>query len=231
MKYSLTLATLLLAISCGKAGKIVEVPGQGMTAQPANPVVEQQVKPYSGERLSINTSGVASLNLSGIEAQKIYEVLQVSELAWSDGVTTAKTGKFIYCHKLVNENKTDFKCTINLDTKTRLLKDNGLIVEDKSAKHMDEDFTSPLLEINQADGYITVLIDGEDAMELYNSSSEIPRVVLNTELGKVISTKGTSPNLRCIQTKSFDEKKNNVFSYSCDLVINSLGWVATLKKK
>jgi hypothetical protein len=190
MKFSITLATLLLAISCGKAGKIVEVPGQALTPQPANPVIENQVKPYMGDRVNINRSGEASLNLTGIEAQKVYEVLQVSELPWSDGITTAKTGKYIYCHKIEKESKSNFKCTVNLDTKTRLLRDNGFIVEDKSAKHMDEDFISPLLQINQADGYITLLIDGEDAMELYNSSSEVPSLVNNTALNKVISTKG-----------------------------------------
>ncbi len=227
MKYSLTLATLLLAVACGKAGKIVEVPGPVLEKQAGDKVIiEKQVAAYTGSNLLIMPDGSTSLILNDVDAQKAYEVLQVEEVPWEDNVTTSKTGKFIYCLKKNNEEGQKFNCSVSIDTKTKFLGDNGNPKEDKLAKHLDQDYKSANLEINQADGYVTLLLSGLDAMKLYESLSDLPRVVKNESNGKTISTKGKSPALRCIQTEALDRS----LSYSCDLVMNSLGWVATLKK-
>lgn len=226
MKHSLTLATLLIAVACGKAGKIVEVPGPVMEKQTPNPVIEKQVASYTGSNLLISPDGSTSLILKDLDAQKAYEVLQVEEVNWQDGSTTSKTGKFIYCLKKDQIEGPRFNCSVSIDTKTKFLGDNGDPKEDKKAKHLDQDYKSANLEINQADGYVTLHLSGIDALKLYDSLADIPRVKKNETNGKVISTKGNSPGLRCIQTVSSDLS----LAYSCDLVLNSLGWVATLKK-
>lgn len=227
MKYSLTLATLLLAVACGKAGKLVEVPGPVFEKQTPNPVVvEKQVSAYTGSNLLISPDGSTSIILKDLDAQKVYEVLQVEEVLWQNRTTTSKTGKFIYCLKVEEIEGTKYNCSVSVDTKTKFLGDNGEPKEDKSAKHLDQDYKSQNLEINQVDGYVTLLLSGVDAMKLYESLSELPRVFKNESNGKTVSTKGTSPALRCIQTEAPDL----TLSYSCDLVMNSLGWVATLKK-
>lgn len=227
MKHSLTLATLLLAVACGKAGKIVEVPGPVLEKQTPNPVVEKQiVSTHTGSNLLITPEGSTYIILNGTDAQKAYEVLQVEEVPRDDGVTISKTGKFMYCLKQELDQGPKYNCSVSVDTKTRFLGDNGDPKEDKAAKYLDQDYKSGNLEINQADGYVTLLLSGVDAMKLYEALTELPRVVKNEVNGKVISTKGKSPALRCIQTEAPDLS----LSYSCDLVMNSLGWVAILKK-
>lgn len=222
MKHTLTLAVLFLAVACGKAGKIVEVPG--LQPQAPNPVVENQVKPFTGTNLILNADGEATLNLFEQDAEKIYGALQVEELSWSDGVTTAKTGKYVYCLRKLDGVKANFVCSLNISPKANGLKDNGAVKEDKSAKHLDEDYTGKLVKIDQASRYIALRFTGKDAMKLFEEMTFIPTVVQTSE--KTVSTKGSSPYLRCIETVSL---KDASFSYSCNMTLDSLGFFASMK--
>lgn len=222
MKYSITLATLLLAISCGKAGKLVEVPS--LQPQPLNPVLENQVKPFTGTNLILGEDGEATVNIFDLDAEKIYSSLQVEEIPWEDGVTTAKTGKYIFCLKNKKEEKTDYACSLNISPKKNSLKDNGSVKEDKSAKHLDEDFNGKLIKIDQASRYIAFRMAGKDAMKLYEAMTFAPSVVATEE--KSVSTKGSSPYLRCIESLDL---KDSTLSYSCNLTLDSLGFFAQMK--
>jgi hypothetical protein len=222
MKYSITLAALLLAVACGKAGKIVEVPG--IQPQSPNPVVEKQVKPFTGTNLILGEDGEATVNIYDLDAEKIFSSLQVEEISWSDEVTTAKTGKYIYCIKKSEEAKPSFVCSLNISPKKNSVKDNGVVKEDKSAKHLDEDFVGKLIKIDQASRYIAFKISGKDAMKLYEEMSFSPSVVLTEE--KIVSTKGTSPYLRCIESQN---RKDLSLSYNCNLTLDSLGFFAQMK--